>query len=116
MLDLKADLDVFFNPDEFGAQATIALPDCCADISGTPSTYAERDRAGSNTNSGISAFMVGAADIDVQAVQFLTAWHCVAAAVVECTLTIHQGEFAGDWRVRAIERDGDIARLLLNQR
>ena len=115
MLDLSSDLAAFFNPDEFGVAAVIALPSGDADITGVPSTYAQRERPGSNTNSGISAFMVGAADVNLQSVQFLTAWGPVSDALPECVLTIDAGNHAGAWRVRSIERDGDVARLLLNQ-
>lgn len=115
MFDLSADLATFFNPAEFGAAATIALPGGDADIAGTPSTYEQRERPGSNTNSGISAFMVGATDFGLQHTQFMTAWAPVATALPECLLTIHDGPHAGTWRVRTIERDGDIALLTLNQ-
>ena len=115
MIDFSSDLAVFFNPTEFGDEATIALPDCFATVHGTASTYALRERPGSNTNSSMGSFMLGAADFNLQAVQFLTAWGPVAAAQAECELTINTGPHAGEWRVRDIQRDGDIARLILNK-
>lgn len=115
MIDFNSDLATFFNPAEFGVLAVIALPDGEADITGTPSTYADTDRPGANQNSGISAFMVGAADFGIQPAQFLTAWQPVASAVPDALLTIQDGDYAGRWRVRRIERDGALARLILNK-
>lgn len=115
MFDLSADLQTFFNPNEFSSAATITLPGGTADITGTASTYTQRERAASNTNSGISQFMVGAADFNLRSAQFMTAWAPVATAQPECQLVISDGDHAGTWRVRAIERDGDIAVLVLNQ-
>ena len=115
MLDLNADLAAFFHPSEFGASATVVLPGGAVDITGTPSTYAEQERPGSNTNSGNNSFLVGVAELRIHVVQFLTPWAAVATAKPECLLTIHEGDHAGAWRVRDIQRDGDIARLILNQ-
>lgn len=115
MIDWKSDLAAFFNPTEFAVAAVIGLPDGDADITGMPSTYADTERPGANQNSGISAFIVGAADFTIQPAQFLTPWLPVASAVPECILTIQDGDYAGAWSVRRIERDGDIARLILNK-
>lgn len=114
MMDLKADLAIFFSPADFGDEAVIQLPGGDLPITGNGSVYAERERPGSNTNSGIGAFMVGAADLNLRRAQFMTAWLPVATAVPECRLTIPAGDLAGTWRVREIQRDGDIARLILN--
>lgn len=115
MLDLNADMAAFFHPSEFGAAAVIALPGGDLDIIGTPSTMAEQERPGSNSGSSNNSFLVGVADVRLHIVQFLTPWAPVATAQAECLLTIQEGDHAGTWRVRDIQRDGDIARLILNQ-
>lgn len=115
MLKLKDDLATFFNADEFGDSAVIELPGGVSQpVVGNASTYADSERAGKNSNSSINAFMTGVADINVRRAQFMTAWHLVSGAAPECRLTISTGDHAGVWRVREIQRDGDIARLILN--
>jgi hypothetical protein len=114
-LDLAADLATFFNADEFGVFAVIGLPAGDLQISGVASTLAEHERPGGNSSSSLGAFMVGAADFNLQATHFLTPWAPVATARPECLLTISTGNHAGQWRVRDIQRDGDIARLILNE-
>lgn len=115
MFDLDADLDTFFNTDEFSVAATIQLPTGPLDIAGIPSRFNTRERPGSNTNSGRGAFMVGVADFNLRSMHLLTPAQPIAAAVSECLLTIAPGnKYSGTYRVRAIERDGEIARLRLN--
>ncbi len=115
MIESASDLAAFFNPTEFGDAAVIELPGGPLAIVGTPSTHALRERPGSNTNSSMGAFMLGVADFNLQAVQFMTPWAPIAGAQNECLLTIAGGEHAGTWRVRDIQRDGAVARLILNK-
>ena len=115
MIESASDLAAFFDPAEFGAAAVIELPGGPLAIVGNPSTHALRERPGSNTNSSMGSFMLGAADFNLQAVQFMTPWAPIAGAQSECLLTIEAGEYAGVWRVRDIQRDGSVARLILNK-
>lgn len=115
-LDLAGDLSIFTNPDEFGVFAVVGLPgNGTARVSGIASTSADMERPGSNSNSGRGSFLAGAADVRMARTQFLTAWAPVAAAVVECSLAIESGPYAGAYRVRDIERDGDMARFTLQK-
>lgn len=117
MLDLKADLATFFNTDEFGVAATVSLLGGSIDITGNASTYAHQklERPGSNNGSGFGTFIAGATEFNMHGTQFMTAWRTAYDGLTECPLTIHGGDYAGQWRIRIIERDGDIARMILNK-
>ena len=116
MMDLKADLATFFNPAEFGSNAVVALPFGGLQITGNVSKYAlqRMERPGSNGNSGFGAFLAGTAEFNMHGTQFMTAWLPQYENLTECPLTIQDGDYAGEWVIRFIERDGDVARMILN--
>lgn len=114
-MDTKADLAIFFS--DFGDSATVALPGGDKPIVGNVSTWAREkmERPGGNNNSGWNSFAANNVEINMHGSQMLTAWLPAYDGLAECPLTIHSGDFAGQWTIRIVERDGDIARFLLNK-
>lgn len=116
-VESAADLASFFNPDEFGVEATLRTNAGDVTIIGIPDSEAQTERPGENSRSSASPFLVGAADFRAQHLQFHTPFLPVAHAKAEDVLIILSGIFAGEYRIRApIERDGDQCRILLNKR
>lgn len=106
------DLAGFFDPDEFGDEAV-----CDGlGLTGIASVVHDMQRPGATSNSSMGSFMVGAADMSLSTISFSTPWPMPATIEVEKTLTISTGKHAGDYRVKDIQRDGDIVRLMLNKR
>ena len=113
MIESPADLAAFFSADEF---ATVAVIAGVGAVSGIIDSAAESDRPGGNARSGSSTWIVGAADFSVTRLQFTAPWPAVSGVVPECDLSIAAGPYAGTYRVKDIQRDGEICRLILNAR
>lgn len=112
MIETAADLAAFFNPNEF---ADLAIIDGVAQpVGGIMTTAADQQRAGATSGSSMGSWLVGAADLSIQTLQFITPWAPVSAVQVEATMTIPQGRYAGTYRVKDIQRDGEIVRLVLS--
>lgn len=109
------DLAAFTNPNEFGVAAVVQTLAGSIEITGITDAIAEIDRPGMNSNSGMSAFVAGAADVNISKIQFLTAYAPVASVVPDDTLTISEGSYAGTYRIREIPRDGEFCRFLVNR-
>lgn len=111
------DMMAFFSPEEFGEKAVIHSATVDLEIIGIPDTMAETQRPGDTANSGRSPFLAGAADFTMQELQFTTPFVFVhqAEAAAENTLTILAGIYAGEYRIKDIQRDGEICRLMLNK-
>lgn len=106
------DLDAFFQPEEFGLIALVGgVP-----VPGVMDTMADDQRPGATANSSMGSFLVGAADATIQKLQFTCRWSLVASVAVETSLVIESGEFAGTYRIKDIQRDSQICRLMLNKR
>ena len=112
MVESPDELASFFSADEFGAFAV------CEGFraQGIPDAYHDDQRPGATTNSSMGAFMVGAADMNLSTHQFTTTWPLPTAWGLEKTLTIEAGEYAGTYRIKDIQRDGSVVRLMLNKR
>lgn len=111
MIESPADLAAFFSSDEFATEAVIAGVGA---VSGIIDAVAESERPGGNSRSGSSTWIVGAADFSVSKLQFTTSWGSVSRVVPEDELSIAAGAYAGTYRVKDIQRDGEICRLILN--
>lgn len=114
MVESDDELAAFFSGDEFADQATIT--GVTGDVSGIMDTYHDQQRPGGTSNSTMGAFMVGAADMSIQTHQFTTAWSRVSSVALDSTLTIASGRYAGAYRIKDKQRDGEIVRLMLNTR
>ena len=112
MVESPDELAAFFSADVFGAFAI------CEGIrfEGIPDAYHDEQRPGATTNSSMGAFMVGAADMNLSTHQFTTSWPLAATVGVEKTMTIEGGDYAGNYRIKDIQRDGSVVRLMLNKR
>lgn len=106
------DLAGFFNPDEFGDEAACEG----SGLVGIASAYHDQQRPGATSNSSMGSFMVGAADVSITTHKFTTPWPLPSTVAVEKTITIQTGKLAGEYRIKDIQRDGDIVRLMLNKR
>jgi hypothetical protein len=115
-VESDADLLGFFDPTEFGTEAVIAAVSGPIEFAGIIDSEAGSDRPGSNSRSGSSPFLTGAADAKIQTIQMMTPFAPVSDARAEDTLTIAAGPYAGAYRIRDIQRDGEVCRLLLNKR
>lgn len=109
-VETAADLAAFTNPDEFGV---VAIWNGVS-ITGIPDTFHLKERPGENSRSSISSYIAAAADVSSQVIQFLTAWGPISAVAQDDTLTITGGDHAGAYRIRDIQRDGEMCRLMLN--
>ena len=112
MYDFAADLPTFFNAVEFADAATLPSG---APITGIASTHAQIEKPGDASGSGYNPFLAGRADMLMQPMQFMTAWRPEYDGVTEQELVITSGVYAGSWLIRTIERDGDVARMILNK-
>lgn len=117
-VESAADLEGFFNPNEFGAEALLITGTGEHPVTGIPDSFAEDDRLGATSNSSRSPFLAGAADFSLTELQFHLSWPSVlgAGAVAEDTLQILTGTYAGLYRVKEVKRDGEQCRLMLNKR
>jgi hypothetical protein len=111
---IRDDLAAFTNPGEFGVDAVIATSSGSVSVTGIPDAIADTERMAATSQSGRSAFSVGAADSSITKLQFLTHWHLLSGVKPEDVLTIEDGDFAGDYRIKQILRDGDMALLRMN--
>ncbi len=116
-IESPAELMAFFSADEFAESATILNVAGSHPITGNFDTMAEIGRPGSTQNSGRTPFLAGAADFSVSELQFTTDWWRVQAAQTahEDVLDVPAGPHAGQYRIKDIQRDGDICRLMLNR-
>lgn len=117
-VESAADLEGFFNPNEFGAEALLITGAGSFPVAGIPDSFAEEDRLGATSNSSRSPFLAGAADFSVTELQFQLPWHSVlaAGAVAEDSLQITTGTYAGLYRIKEVKRDGEQCRLMLNKK
>lgn len=117
---VESDLDLaaFFSPDEFGANCILRPKAGGADIpfSGIVSKYHAQARLGATSNSSISPFQIGAADVNLTACKVLARWSVIGTAKADDTVIVESGEFAGEYRVRDPQQDGMICRLVLNKK
>ena len=111
---LRDDLATFTNPDEFGVDAVIATSSGDVAITGIPDAIADTERMAATSQTGRSAFSVGAADHSITKLQFLTQWHLLTGVKPEDELTISDGDYAGTYRIKQILRDGELALLRMN--
>lgn len=125
-VESDADLLTFFSPDEFGTEAVITSGSGDIPVSGIMDTMADAERPGANSRSGSSPFLVGATDAKIQRLQFTTPFAPIASVRAEDRMNIPAlrsdgtpnnaaGNYAGDYRIRDIQRDGEVCRLLLNK-
>lgn len=111
------ELMAFFSAGEFAEAATILNVAGSHPITGNFDSAADLQRPGGTTNSSRSAFITGAAEFSVHELQYTTDWWRVQAAQVaqEDVLDVPAGKHAGQYRIKDIQRDGDIVRLMLNR-
>lgn len=112
------ELMAFFSADEFAESATILNIAGSHPITGNFDTMADVQRPGGTTNSSRSPFITGAAEFSVYDLQYTTDWWRVQAAQTaqEDVLDVATGSrHAGQYRIKDIQRDGDIVRLMLNR-
>lgn len=114
-IESASDLAAYFSPDEFGVDGVVSTQSGTIPVSGIMDVAADNDRPGANARSGSSPFMVGVADATIHRLQFMTQFAPVAAVRAEDTLQITAGQYAGNYRIRDIQRDGEVCRLLLNK-
>lgn len=116
--DLDDELKVAFSPEEFGEEAIIRTVSREYPLTGTPAAYADIAKPGSAQNSSRGAFSTGAADFSVGILQFtcLTTDATESAVAAEDTLIIKTGRHAGEYRIKDINIDGSVCRLVLNVR
>jgi len=116
-VESESDLMGFFDAGEFGTAASIQTrTEVIPSVFGIASTSYDNDRPGANSQSGTSPFLAGAADAGIQRTQFLTPFAPVSTVRPEDTLTISAGEYTGVYRIKDIQRDGALVRLILNKR
>lgn len=112
MVETADELAAFMDPDTFGVFAS-----CDADrFTGLADCYHDQQRPGATSNSSVGSFMAGVADVSIVTHQFTTTWPLAASVGVEKTLTIESGPHAGAYRIKDMQRDGEIVRLMLNKR
>lgn len=109
-VEQAADRAAFTNPDEFGVIAILGGKN----ITGIPDTFANVERPAANSRSSVNPYMVQAVDISTNIIQFLTEWKNAKTAVMGDTLSITDGDYAGDYEICDIQRDGEFCRLILN--
>lgn len=116
-VESDAELMAFFSPTEFGEEAIIRTAAGDFPVTGHPDVMSDTAKPGGLQNTSRSPFMTGAAEFTVQEFQFLTAASLVlqAQTSLDDTLVIETGNLAGEYRIKDINQDGDICRLLLNQ-
>ena len=114
-IESDADLAAFFSADEFGTAGVVSTESGQIPVSGIMDTMADNDRPGANSRSNSSPFIVGSADATIQRIQFVTRFSVVSSVRAEDTLNIPAGAYAGNYRIRDIQRDGEVCRLLLNK-
>ena len=117
MLNLAADMATFFNPEEFANRISIEeVGGVPFDVSGIVSIAAmeKMERPGGNNNNGFNPFAANGAEFNMHSHQVLTAWLPIYTRIADCPITIHDGPYAGLYTIRIIERDGDLARFILN--
>lgn len=111
------ELMAFFSPAEFGENATVTTGAGSFSLTGIPDVLSDTAAPGGIQNSSRSPFTTGAAEFAIQEPQFLTDAASVEAAGTQLddTLTILSGDYAGAYRIKDINRDGGLCRLLLNK-
>jgi hypothetical protein len=114
-VESDADLAAFFNGDEFADEGVVSTQAGQIPVSGIIDIEADDERPGANSRSSSSPFMAGAADATIHRIQFMTQFAPVASVRPEDTLQIPSGKYAGNYRIRDIQRDGEVCRLLLNK-
>ena len=112
MVESPDDFAAFMNPDEFGVFASCEGQRFAVIFD----TFHDQQRPGGTSNSTMGSFMVGAADVSLTVYQATTGWPLAPGVAVEKTLTIESGPDAGNYRIKDIERDGAMVRLMLNKR
>lgn len=112
MVESPDDLASFTTPDEFGCFVS------CQGVrfQAIVDRHHDQERPAATTNSSIGAFNVGAADVNLTVYEALVTVPLPDVVAVEKTLTVEDGPFAGNYRVRDIQRDGVCTLLLLNKR
>lgn len=115
--DSAEELGAFFSTDEFAENATLTTGAGEFALTGIPDVLSDVAKPGGIQNSSRSPFLTGAAEFSIQEFQFLTSSASVrsASAKMEDKLTILTGSYAGVYRVKDINHDGAICRLLLNK-
>lgn len=115
-VESNADLMAFFSTDEFAENAIIRTAAGDTPVTGHPDVMSDTDKPGGRKGSTMSPFMSGAAEFTIQEFQFLTQAEIVEAAgtKLDDTLIISTGDQAGTYRIKDINRDGGLCRLLLN--
>ena len=114
-VETDADLTTFFSADEFGTAGVVSTKSGQINVVGIMDIAADHDRPGANSRSGSSPFVVGSADATIHRIQFVTRFSVVSSVRAEDTLNIPAGVYAGNYRIRDIQRDGEVCRLLLNK-
>jgi PP-loop superfamily ATP-utilizing enzyme len=114
-IESDADLAAFFNGDEFAAEGVVSTQGGDVVVSGIIDTEADNDRPGANARSSSSPFITGAADATIQIIQYLTQFAPLSQARPDDAISITTGKYAGSYRIRDIQRDGEVCRLLLNK-
>lgn len=112
MVESPDDFAAFTNPEEFGVFASCEGQR----FTGLFDTFHDHQRPGGTSNSTMGSFMVGAADVSITVHQFTTGWPLADSVAVEKSLVIESGPGAGTYRIKDIQRDGDLVRLMLNKR
>jgi len=112
MVESPDDFAAFMNPEDFGVFASCEGQR----FTGIFDTFHDQQRPGGTSNSTMGSFMVGAADMSLTVYQFTTGWPLAAGVGVEKTLTVEDGSDAGNYRIKDIEREGGMVRLMLNKR
>ena len=112
-VESQADLAAFINTDEFADSALLHVLGGPLPVRGIVDTYADSERPGGTSRSSISSWVVGAADIRTQPLQFTGLWGQLQQAGPEGALEITSGDYAGTYRIVDVQRDGALCRLML---
>ena len=116
-IESDAELMAFFSANEFADEAVIENVAGGHPITGNFDTMAQRAKPGGVQNSSQGPFIGGAAEFAVTELQFTTdTWRVQqAGAKSDDTMVVTTGRHAGQYRIKEIQSDGDICRLLLNE-
>lgn len=111
--DTADELIAFFS--DFAEDAIIHTAAGDLTITGIPDVVADNVRPGGVSDSNTSPFISARAEFTIQEYQFLTTAEQAAPASLEDTLEIATGGYVGQYRIKDMNRDGGLCRILLNR-
>lgn len=111
--DTADELAAFFA--DFAEDAIIHTAAGDFPVTGIPDVLADNMRPGGVSDSNTSPFISARAEFTIQEFQFLTTAEQAAPASLEDTLEITTGNHVGHYRIKDLNRDGGLCRILLNR-